>query len=119
MKLLIAGSRDYPTNGNFNDKMNELVKLFGVPSEVVSGHCKTGPDKLGEDWAKQNNIPVKLFPADWDKFGRSAGPIRNKHMAEYCDRAIVFWDGQSRGSQNMINELKRFNKAYHVIYPHS
>lgn len=119
MKLLIAGSRDYPTNGNFEAKMTELINLFGRPSEIVSGHCSTGPDKMGEAWAKGNNIPIKLFPADWDKFGKSAGPIRNKHMAQYCDRAIVFWDGLSKGSANMINELKRFNKPYNVIYSHN
>lgn len=119
MKLLIAGSRDYPENGNFISKMKELVTIYGMPSEVVSGHCPTGADKLGEEWAAVNNAPAKLFPADWNQYGMAAGPIRNREMAKYCDRAVIFWDGKSRGSQNMINELKKHNKPYTVIYPYN
>jgi hypothetical protein len=44
----------------------------------------------------------KRFPADWDRFGRSAGPKRNKQMAEYGDALIAVWDGESRGTKTMI-----------------
>lgn len=119
MKLLIAGSRDYPVMGNFLSKMADLVTMYGMPSEVVSGNCHTGADKFGEAWAATYNTPVKMFPADWQKHGKAAGPIRNQEMAKYCDRAIIFWDGQSRGSKNMIEELQKQNKPYTVIYPHN
>lgn len=118
MKLLIAGSRNYPWNGNFLEKMSEFVELHGLPSEVVSGNCHMGPDKFGEAWASTHKIPIKLFPANWSFHGKAAGPIRNQAMADYCDRAIVFWDGQSRGSKNMINALQNHNKPYNVVYPH-
>lgn len=69
-------------------------------TEVVCGMAK-GADSLGEDWAKRNKIPIKYFPADWDKYGRSAGPIRNGEMAKYGDALILLWDGKSSGSAGM------------------
>lgn len=77
--------------------------------EVVCGGAK-GADLLGAMWANANNIPVKTFLAEWDKYGRSAGMIRNRQMAEYGDFLIAFWDGQSPGTKNMINEMKYRNK---------
>lgn len=100
MKTIIAGSRDL-----FNeaiDLLNKEAHGFGI-TEVVSGGA-TGSDKAGEVWANNNNVNVKLFPADWFKFGKSAGPIRNKEMADYVGKEgqlILIWDGKSRGSANM------------------
>lgn len=52
-----------------------------------------------------------MFPADWDKYGRAAGPIRNKQMLEYIleENPIVaaFWDGKSRGTKNMIDQASK------------
>jgi hypothetical protein len=58
---------------------------------------------MGEEWAKKNGCPVKLFPADWNTHGTAAGPIRNKQMAEYADGLIAFWDRKSKGTKNMID----------------
>ena len=76
--------------------------------------CARGVDSLGEDWAIKNNIPVKQFPADWEYFGKSAGIVRNKQMAEYAEAAIVVWDGKSMGSKNMIREMDERGKKSHI-----
>jgi hypothetical protein len=67
-------------------------------------------DQIGEDWAREHNIPVKQFLAQWNIHGKSAGPIRNKEMAEYADALIAFWDGQSKGTKNMIEQMDKLNK---------
>lgn len=123
MKVIIAGTR-------YKDKKNKIAfddyKLvveaatrcgFEI-TEVVCGMA-IGVDKLGEKYANANNIPVKPMPADWNKHGRAAGPIRNKQMAEYADAAVIVWDGVSSGSRNMINEMIRKNKPYFVILTES
>lgn len=115
MKLLIAGGRDYNLP-NYSDAILGVCGMYGQPSEIVSGACPTGADKCGETWAAEYKVPVKRFPADWNKHGKAAGPIRNKEMALYCDRAIIFWDGKSRGTRNMIDNLQKTNKPYTVIY---
>ena len=47
---------------------------------------------------------MRVFPADWDKYGKRAGYLRNVQMAEYADALLAFWDGESRGTKNMIDE---------------
>lgn len=75
-------------------------------TEIVSGTCE-GVDQLGEEWAERHGIPVKRFPADWKKYGRRAGPLRNQTMASYADALIAIWDGKSKGTRSMIDEALR------------
>lgn len=110
MKVIIAGSR----NVKDYSLVVQSVQRSGFDiTEVVCGGA-TGPDTLGEQWAINNNIPVKHMPADWNRYGNSAGPMRNRQMAEYADAAIVIWDGESRGSRNMIENMIRRKKPYYI-----
>lgn len=102
MKVIIAGGRDFH---DFSYLEKCMAKANLNVTEVVSGAAK-GVDTLGEQWAKKNNIPVKQFPADWNKNGNSAGPIRNKQMAEYGEVLVALWDYESRGTKNMIDTAK-------------
>jgi len=92
-------------------------------TEVVSGKQKStdrdgrgnitaeyGADYIGELYAKHIGVPVRDFPADWIAHGNAAGPMRNRQMAKYADALIAFWDGKSKGTANMINEMKRLGK---------
>lgn len=100
MKLIIAGSRSI-----FNSALvEEAVASSGwIPDEIFSG-AANGADQLGERWAREHKIPIRRFYADWSIFGKSAGPIRNREMAENADALIALWDGSSRGTENMIKE---------------
>ena len=98
MKTIIAGSRSVTDL----DLVADAVRASGFDiTEVVSGGAP-GVDSLGEQWAEQHGIPVTRFPADWKRYGRRAGPIRNTEMAEYAEALIAVWDGRSRGTKNMI-----------------
>lgn len=109
MKTVVAGSR------NFNDYM--MLKRICDESnitEVVSGTAN-GADKMGEMWAVERRVPRKLFPAEWDTYGKRAGHLRNFEMAKYAEQAIVFWDGESKGSKNMIDNMKKLGKPVKVV----
>lgn len=82
-------------------------------SEVVSG-CARGPDSLGERWAIETSIPIHKFPADWGRFGRAAGKYRNSDMGNYADAAIILWDGESRGTLDMIDKMRRLGKPCEI-----
>lgn len=99
MRLIIAGGRDYEVTSEDIAKLDQIHAKRAV-SKVVSG-CARGVDFAGERWAAQNHIPVSKFPADWTKHGKSAGPIRNREMAEYADAVALFPGG--RGTQDMHN----------------
>lgn len=115
MKTIIAGSRDFCNRAELWNVINTFDE--GVPiTEVVSGGCR-GVDQLGEEWAKQHGIPLKRFPADWTAHGKAAGPIRNREMAAYADALIAIWDGESRGTKNMIDEAKKRGLLIHIHQP--
>lgn len=92
MKVIIAGGRDYIFTEEDKKTLDNLLNEIPI-TEVVSG-CAPGADTCGERWAISNNIPIKKFPANWDKYGKSAGYKRNKQMAEYADAAILFPGGK-------------------------
>lgn len=103
MKTIIAGSRDITDI----TLLAEAIAQSGFAiTEVVCGMAK-GADRIGIDWATEQGIPVKAFPADWTRYGRGAGPVRNREMAEYADALIALWDGKSRGTKHMINLAKQ------------
>lgn len=113
MKLIIAGSRTIDWWDTFD--INEVCKsLPEYPTEIVCGMAK-GIDMLGAHFGYEYNIPVKEFPANWDKFGKGAGYIRNAEMAEYADMLLAIWDGKSRGTKNMIQEMLDRDKPVQVL----
>lgn len=111
MKAIIAGSRCGCSMVKLMDGIK--VSQFNI-TEVVSG-CAMGIDAQGEIWARDNSIPIKEFPADWEKYGKSAGYIRNSQMADYADCLIAFWDGRSRGTKHMIDIASKKEMPVHII----
>lgn len=114
MKVIIAGSRTF-TNSPELFKFCDLILSSHDEIEVVSGGA-SGPDKFGEMWAERSEHKVTVMPAEWNKHGKSAGPIRNQEMAEYADALIAFWDGESRGTKNMIEEARKKKLSPIIVY---
>ena len=102
MRVIIAGSRDIESY----EAVCRAMENFGQQvTEVVSG-CARGIDKLGEQWARSRGIPVKRFPANWKQYGKAAGPIRNKEMAEYADALVAIPRPASKGTVDMIKQAR-------------
>lgn len=104
MRVIIAGSRNYTNYLELVSFCDQV--LSGTESiEIVSGTAR-GADSMGERYANERGYKISRFPADWNKYGKSAGYVRNKEMADYADGLIAFWDGQSKGTLHMINLAK-------------
>ena len=110
-KWIVAGSRSFQ---NYKLVEQELDKICDKISEIVCGEAK-GADTYGRIYAESHNIPIKSFPADWATYGKAAGYLRNSDMAKYAHKAIVFWDGQSPGSKDMIDKMKEQGKEIIII----
>lgn len=94
--------------------VRDAIKASGFTiTEVVSG-TQLGADTLGKQWADENGIPVKPFPPDWQRYGTSAGPIRNQQMGDYCDAVIAIWNGKSTGTKSMIGIARKKNKPLYI-----
>jgi hypothetical protein len=90
-----------------------FFRIFKI-TLVISGAAR-GADKLGEQWAINNNIKTLIFPADWDKYGKAAGFIRNEDIIKNCDGVIAFWDHKSNGTKHSILLCEKYNKPCKVI----
>lgn len=106
MKVVIAGSRDFKDYSLCKAVMDVWIGMYGYPNAIISG-CARGADKIGEWWAKEFETEVMRFPADWEAHGKAAGYRRNVEMARECDGAVVFWDGESKGTKHMIDILEK------------
>ena len=118
IKLIIAGKRDFNDYSLLKNQVDNFIQDYNLNVEeitIISGGA-SGADALGEKYAKENNFPCEVFKADWNKYGKAAGPIRNARMAAVATHAIVFWDGISKGSLSMINEAKFKKLNLRVIY---
>jgi hypothetical protein len=113
MKVIIAGGRDFVDYELLHDSCTKIFENRTV-TEIVSG-CARGADKTGEKYAESTKIPIKKFPAEWDKYGKSAGYHRNKEMAEYADVLVAFWNGESKGTKHMIDLATSNKLEVHVI----
>ncbi len=107
-RVIIAGTRDFSDYQLLRDKCDAILSSKRQDSNiiVVSGTAR-GADRLGERYARERGYEIRQFPADWLNDEKKAGPIRNAKMADNADALIAFWDGQSRGTKNMIETAKR------------
>lgn len=120
MKVLVCGSRHFKDMGLMQDTLKEYFK--GAGDTLIHG-CAKGADTLSElvilrrfdGWA---NIPsIERYPADWNKYGKAAGPIRNKQMLEEGkpDLVVAFMFKDSRGTKNMVEQAKKAGVKVEVI----
>lgn len=111
-KVIVAGSRNITNEQYIYDILDVLIE---PGMEIVSG-CAKGVDTVALDYAKDNGIPYEEFPAEWDKHGKQAGPIRNREMGLYADNLVAFWDGKSSGTKHMIDFMIKLDKPVVMIY---
>ena len=115
-KVVIAGCRDY----NNYDKAKMYIDYYlsnmrKANDIIILSGCASGVDAIGERYAKENGLKVEKYPANWEKYGKSAGPKRNEEMAENCDCVICFWDSKSKGTKSMIDFAKKYKKPIRII----
>lgn len=110
MRTIIAGSRSITDLS----QVEAAIKNSGFDITTIISGAARGVDRLGEVYAEQNNIPIERYPAEWDKYGKSAGYRRNKQMVEVADAVIAVWDGTSKGTAHTINIAKAKSIPVHV-----
>lgn len=114
--VIIAGGRDVPRGEAYRlvvEACREWVFMHGPITCVLSGGCPTGIDRAGEDWAVDNGVPLRIFPADWQAHGRKAGPLRNQRMVDEVPLSGLPDDGGliairgGRGTSDIVRRARR------------
>lgn len=122
IRIIVAGGRDFDNYQLLSDTLTEYIEKLDVMDlnsiTFISGTAR-GADRLGERFANNIGLLVRRFPANWDEYGKSAGYIRNKEMAEYTAEGtgvlFAFWNGESRGTKHMIDLAHKYGLEVHVI----
>lgn len=104
MLILVSGSRDWSSRAAVWDALNRWHKASGTPVTLMHGACPTGADAIADQWASVQHVPVRKFPADWKKYGKSAGPRRNVDMVNgKPDVVLIFCKNYSRGTEHTLS----------------
>ena len=119
--LLVVGSRSVTDYTFVKQKLDKLIGQIRYKYRiiVVSGGAK-GADTLAERYARENGFEFHLMPADWNRYGKRAGYIRNREMHEYIAKfehrgCVAFWDGISRGTAQSFELAKTCGTPLRVI----
>ena len=114
---LVVGSRTF---NDYSLMCNVLDHLLQNHKDIVivSGGAK-GADTLAERYAKEHGYALTIFKADWNKYGKRAGFLRNeemhKHIAKYKDKGVVaFWDGSSKGTAHNFELVLKYNNPIRI-----
>ena len=115
MRVAIVGSRNFTDYGRFERAVDESLTKFGYArcEQLVSGGAR-GVDTLVERYARERDIELRVFAADWSTHGRAAGPIRNAQIEQYATHAIAFPSRNGRGTQDTMRRFARSGKPLEV-----
>lgn len=109
-RIVIVGSRDYPRL----DYVRQFVREQDRTTVIISGGAR-GVDEAAVAEARRLQMPYEVYPADWSKYGRRAGALRNHEMVIRADEVVAFWDGRSKGTKITIDEAKALRKPLRVF----
>jgi hypothetical protein len=124
MIYAVIGSRSFNNYSLLEEVLNEYHDL----TEIVSGGA-SGADSLASKYAREKEIPLKVFKPNWQDFSEPciiktnhygdfnalSGNKRNQLIIDSCDKVIAFWDGESRGTKDSINKAKKQNKEVIIV----
>jgi hypothetical protein len=109
-RVIIAGGRNFNDFNKLTEIMDSWLRFKKETHKIiiVSGGAK-GADALGEMYANLRGYEITQYKANWDKYGKRAGYLRNEIMACNADALAAFWDGQSKGTDHMIKIAAKYN----------
>jgi hypothetical protein len=114
MVVLVCGDRNWDDYDTIRKELKKLPK----GSVIVHGDCR-GADKIAGEVAMELGLKVIAFPAEWGKYGKSAGPIRNAKVLEETrpDLVLAFHDDleNSKGTKDMVYRAAKENIMVKII----
>lgn len=116
-KLLVCGSRTITDKEWIFSQIESYwywnLACYKFPV-MIEGEAR-GVDSIAKDYAVENEWEIEAYPAEWDKYGKSAGYIRNEIMVKACDECLILWDGSSKGTKHDIDLCEKYKKPYKVL----
>lgn len=123
LNVIIAGSRNTKdlTYNKFKEKLDDIItylllkySIYKDKLTIVSG-CAKGIDSWAITYSDEKLFSTILCPAEWERYGKSAGYIRNEKMGNIGNILVAFWNGKSSGTKHMIDTMTKLGKEIIVI----
>lgn len=121
MKVLIAGSRGWHDPAPLNALLaglDVLAEGAGQKLTIIHGDARSGADLLADTLGRQWGAKVVREPADWDVYGKAAGPIRNQRMIDNHRPDVVYAfraSGKSNGTDDLVKRAQRAGIPTYVV----
>lgn len=106
--ILVCGGRDYANRDCLFRVLSNVAAAYvaqGEPVTVIHGGS-SGADAMAGEWAKSSGVCVREYPAEWDREGRAAGPMRNSRMLREGRPDIVVAFPGGRGTADMVRKAR-------------
>jgi hypothetical protein len=126
VRVLVTGSRDWEGIWAANrihvilDFLHNFAQSIDTKLTIVNGACPTGADQIATRWAQRRadeGVDIEVFPADWQKYGKAAGPLRNEAMVQAgADLGLAFLRNGSSGTTHTINLARMAYIPMYVIF---
>jgi len=123
MRIIVCGSREWTDRERIVATL-EHKRIHAPSLTVVHGDCSSGADAIAAQWCRQwrpyapLSVTEEPHPADWNKHGKAAGPIRNQAMADTgAELCLAFWTGESRGTLDMITRAVKAGIPVRIVPP--
>lgn len=113
-RLAIVGCRLWNDYDTFHFYVEKWISQNWKPDVIISGGGR-GTDKMAEKYANLNHIPIEIYPAEWNLYGKSAGPIRNNIIADRCSACLAFPSISSVGTLDTIAKVVKLEKPVHIV----
>ncbi len=112
-KVAVCGSMSFSSYDIVKDVLDHLI----AEGDVIHSGNAPGADRLGEEYARQNGLELKIVPSEWEKHGLKGTMMRNEVLLRSADFVICFWDGESEGTRHMLDISRRAKKLLAEVRP--
>ena len=110
-RVLVCGGRDFDDFDLLNTVLKGILNdQWGHKITIIHGGAR-GADRMAGSWAEYHNLDVEVYPADWNRYGKAAGHIRNAQMLEEGDPDLVVAFEGGRGTANMVAQARKAGVA--------
>lgn len=106
MRVLVCGGRDFTDHEYIFDKLDKIHNIIKI-TLIIEGEAR-GVDRIARFWAECREVPFLPVPADWEQYGKRAGPIRNSEMLKHNPDVVVAFPGGT-GTADMIKKAEKCN----------
>lgn len=114
--IIICGSRSFADFATFSSVMDDFLSSFDKSEICLLSGGARGTDSLVIQYAEMHGITCRIFPALWHRYGKGAGPIRNRRMLAVADACFAFHDGSSLGTAHMLQISREKGIPTQVYY---